>query len=310
VENQSLRSVSIVKKGLIYLVFAVEQFLLFRILNGFILNQKYFSLSTDFGIPFGAILIPTLWTVALISQTIEKRWEILIAPSILLFSSLIFLIKFKPEEVLIGSAIASLYFLYKFQISKSLGDALIKIKIRFSGKSCVKGFLLSISFLTAFSVFLTSENISSVNIGKWASEMMEEPVEEAVQKELEKQDPGNITSLNLESIKNSNPQISAVLNSFGIEELPADISLPESNSENITGVIKNSISSQINSAVEPYKKYFSPILAVLVFGLMQIYGAIIYFLYFQTISAIFFILRKTNFIKVENIPTEKEILRY
>lgn len=310
VEDQSVSSASIVKKVLIYLAFGVELFFLFRILNNFVMDQEYFSLSPDFGVPFGAILLPTLWTVALISQTLEKGSEMLIASGLFLVSSIIFLSKFEPTETAVVSIIATLYFFYKFQVSRSLRDALIKIKVKFSEKSVVKGFLLSLGFLTAVSVFLSSDNISSVNVGRWAAEMMEKPVEEAVQKEFEKQDPGNITSLDLESIKSTNPQIAAVLNSFGIEELPANITLPESSSENITGMIKSSISSQINKALEPYRDLFSPVLAILVFGLIQVYGIIIYFLYFHTISLIFFILKKINLIKIEAVPAEKEVLKF
>ncbi|MBW6441374.1 hypothetical protein K0B04_00490 [Patescibacteria group bacterium] len=216
--------------------------------------------------------------------------------------------KFKTEEAIVGSVFSFLYFLFSIQRTNSISKSLIKIRIRYSGRSATKGFLLIISVITALSVFLMSENISSINVGEWAADIVEKPVKEAVEKEYEKQVAEEITSLNLESLKESNPQVAAVLNSFGITELPANISLPESTTESVTGTIKNSISTQINNVVEPYKNLFSPTLALLVFGILQIYNSVIYFIYTNTIFLILVLLKKFGLIHVKTIPVEKEIL--
>lgn len=307
-ENAGLDKNSIIKKSFLYVVFVVEIIFLFTAVEGFVKNQRYFSLSPDFAIPFALISLLTLWTIGVFSQTLNKKWEILIAPAILFISSFVFLSKFKIIEALLGATLISLYLLYSIQRTKDLSESLVKVKIRYSGKNVAKGFLLAVSALTALSVYLTSANVSSLDIGKWAADMMEKPLKDAVEKEYEKETPEEIKSLNLNSLKESSPQIVAVLNSFGINEMPANIALPESTTESITGTIKNSISSQVNKAIEPYKKFLNPTLALLVFGLLQIYNSVIYFIYSNTISIFVAFLKKTGFLKIKTVTVEKEIL--
>lgn len=300
--------IGLIKRNIIYIILGVEMFFLFKTLGEFSQKQKYFSLSSEFAIPYACISVLSLWTISLISQTVNRKWKVILPPLIMFITSLIF---FNSDtEIVIGSAIASLYFLYKFQVSKDLSDSLIKAKLTFSGKSAVKGFLFAISFITAFSIYLSSGDSYSFDVGEWVSNIMEQPIKEAVQKEYEKQTPEEITSLNLDSVKESNPQVAAVLNSFGITELPTNINLPTDNQESIIGMIKSSISSQINKAVEPYKRFFGSALAMLVFGLLQIYNYIVYFVYSNTIGIIVFILKKIKILKLEKITTEKEVFRF
>jgi hypothetical protein len=308
-ENGKTDNISVIKKVAVHLVFVAELFFLFTVIKDFVNSQKYFSLSPDFAVPFALILLITLWTIGVIAQTLNKKWEIFVSPAILFISSFIFLSRFKIAEAIIGAVITSLYFLYTIQITKGVNQNLIKTRVRYSGKFAAKGFLLAISVITAISVFLTSKNLSSLDVGDWAADMMEKPLKEAVEKEFEKENPEQIKSLDLDSLKESNPQIAAVLNSFGINEIPANISLPENTKDSIIGTVKNSISSQVNKTVEPYRVFFNPTLALLVFGALQIYNYVIYFVYSNTVAIIIAILKKLGFIKIRTETIEKEFLR-
>ncbi len=308
-ENPKEVNIRSIKKILIYLVLALEMFLLFKVSANFVQNQKYFGLSKDFVIPFVIILLFSLWTLSLISLTIEKKWEIFLSPIIIFFSSFIFMSQFKIGEALIGAFSVSLYYLLQLTKTLSLNSNILKINIRHSSRPVARGFLFIVSVIISLAVFLMSKNMETLDVGKWAADIAGKPIEDAVKKEYEKEVPEDIRSVNLQSLQESNPQFFAVLNSFGINEIPANIPTSENITESVTGTIKSSISNQVNKAIEPYRKFFNPAIALLVFGLLQIYNSVTFFIFSITVSLVFTILKKIKLIKIQKIPTEKEVLR-
>jgi len=308
-ENPKEVNIRSIKKILIYLVLALEMFLLFKVSANFVQNQKYFGLSKDFVIPFVIILLFSLWTLSLISLTIEKKWEIFLSPIIIFLSSFIFMSQFKIGEALIGAFSVSLYYLLQLTKTLSLNSNILKINIRHSSRPVARGFLFIVSVIISLAVFLMSKNMETLDVGKWAADIAGKPIEDAVKKEYEKEVPEDIRSVNLQSLQESNPQFFAVLNSFGINEIPANIPTSENISESVSGTIKKSISDQVNQVVEPYRKFFNPAIALLVFGLLQIYNSVTFFIFSITVSLVFTILKKTKLIKIQKVPTEKEVLR-
>ncbi len=308
-ENPTKGSFSLVKKASLYVVFIIELIFLFRVSISFVESEKYFSLSKNFAIPYVLTLVFSLLTISLISITIERKWEILLSPVIVFFSSFIFLKTPKGIEALLGSILFSLYFLYEQERSDFLTKGFLKINTRHSARPVNKGFLLTISAIISLAVYLNSNKIKSLDIGKWAADIAEKPIEEAVKKEAEKEVPEDINNLNLQSLQQSNPQIFSVLNSFGIDEIPINIPTSENISNNVTGTVKKAISDQVNKTVEPYRKFFSPTLAVLVFGILQMYHTIAYFIFLIISAPFFLLLRKLKFINIEKVPTEKEVIK-
>jgi len=308
-ENPTKGIFSFVKKASLYVVFIIKLIFLFRISLDFVESEKYFSLSKNFAIPYVLTLVFSLLTISLISITIERKWEIFLSPVIVFFSSFIFLNTSKSIEALLGSILFSLYFLYEQEKSDFLTKGFLKINTRHSARPVNKGFLLTISAIISLAVYLNSNNIQSLDVGKWAADIAEKPIEEAVKKEAEKEVPEDINNLNLQSLKQSNPQIFSVLNSFGIDEIPINIPTSENISNNVTGTVKKAISDRVNETVEPYRKFFSPTLALLVFGILQMYHTIAYFIFSIISAPFFFLLRKLKFINIEKIPTEKEVIK-
>ncbi len=308
-ENPEKGNFKLVKKALIYGVFVVGLILLFKVAFLFVESEKYFSLSRNFSVAYLFILIFLLFTISLISQTTEKKWEIALPPAIIFLSSFIFLSRYKIGEALLGLVLFSLYFLYEQERSDFLTKGFLKINTRHSARPVTKGFLLTISGIISLAIYLNSQSIQSLDVGKWAADIAEKPIEDAIKKESEKQTPEDINNINLQSLRESNPQIFSVLNSFGINEIPINIPTSENISNNVTSTIKKSISDQVNKTVEPYRKFFSPTLALLVFGTLQIYHTIAYFI-FSSLSPIFFLLlKKLKFINIQKIPTEQEVIK-
>jgi len=305
---------SLIKKIFLYFSFAVSFILVLRTVSEFVQRQEYFSISTPFSTSLIGYLLLSICILAVISQTLQKTQEIIFPSLIIYIFSFIFLSNYKFKEALIGSSVVFLIFLYGIRRTFFLKDNLTKLKVRHSARNTVNSFLFVVNVLAAFSVFLVSEHVSSINVGQRVADITEKPIKEAVLKEYE----GNTENINIAEMQNykeSDSQLLTVLKSLGItgtlfEEPKPNDEKTQEGLGNISNSIKNSIAKKVNDIVEPYRRFFSPTLALLVFGIFQIYSWITYILYSQLINLIFLILRKTHFVKVEKVPAEKETLSF
>ena len=294
-----------IKKTLLYALFVIEMAVLYKLMHGFVTEGEYFSLSSKFATSYLLTLLITMWTVAILSQVIRSKWEAFLMSLIIMVYAFVLLNNFRMLEAIIGSSVSGLFFIYQLYRVKDVSSDHISIKMRYSSRPATKGFMFITSVIVSLSVFLMSEHDFTINVGDRVAEIVEKPVNQAVKKEYEKI-PANIDTTQVEA---QSSQILTVLHSLGINDMPSISSLSESTSEGITGSIKKSISNQINSALEPYREFFSPTLALLVFGLFQIYNTIAYIFYSLTIPLVTKILRKTKFVQIEKVQVEKEVLK-
>ena len=314
-EDSSVKNNLPLKKVLLFSLFTLEMALLSKVILNFVYTQKYFSLSPDFAIPFLILLIVILWTINLIVITTHQKPEIFILPVLFFIFAFFLLNQSKIIESLLLSFIFSLYFLYKITRTKKFEENLLKVKTSYSGRYASKGFLLALNGIIAIKVLFTSENANLPDIEKWAVDTTENQVRK-IEEEYKNENPKSQETLDLNSLEKTNPELSAVLKSLGITD-SSILKLSEETSytsteeidKSITKNLSNSLYLQIDKILEPYKKYFRPALAVLVFGLLQIYGAIAYFIYSITIDLILRLLLKFKIIGIEKIRTEKEIFK-
>jgi len=314
-KGSSIKNSLLLKKVLFFAVFTLEMALLSKVILNFVYTQKYFSLSPDFAIPFLILLIVTLWTINLIVITTHQKSETLILPVLFFIFAFFLLNQSKMIESLLLSLVFSLYFLYKITRTKKFEENLLKVKTIYSGRYASKGFLLALNGIIAIKVLFTSENANLPDIEKWAVDTTENQIRK-IEEEYKNENPRSQETLDLNSLEKTNPELSAVLKSLGITD-SSILKLPEETSytsteeidKSITKNLSNSLYLQIDKILEPYKKYFRPALAVLVFGLLQIYGAIAYFIYSITIDLILRLLLKFKIIGIEKIRTEKEIFK-
>jgi len=314
-EDSSVKNNLPLKKVLLFSLFTLEMALLSKVILNFVYTQKYFSLSPDFAIPFLILLIVILWTINLIVITTHQKPETFILPVLFFIFAFFLLNQSKIIESLLLSFIFSLYFLYKITRTKKFEENLLKVKTSYSGRYASKGFLLALNGIIAIKVLLTSENANFPDIEKWAVDTTENQIEK-IEEEYKNENPGSQETLDLNSLEKTNPELSAVLKSLGITDssilkLPEEASRTsdEETDKSITKNLSNSLYLQIDKILEPYKKYFRPALAVLVFGLLQIYGAIAYFIYSITIDLILRLLLKSKIIGIEKMQMEKEIFK-
>jgi hypothetical protein len=74
--------------------------------------------------------------------------------------------------------------------------------------------------------------------------------------------------------------------------------------------VQDLVEQQVNDFVEPYKDFVPPLVALLIFGVFQLYTTIAYVLYVLTVDLVFMVAKKTGFLKTETITVEKETLSF
>ena len=70
-----------------------------------------------------------------------------------------------------------------------------------------------------------------------------------------------------------------------------------------TSIVEN----QVNSMLIPYKSFFKPVMAVLVFVIFKFLGSISYWIYTFLIGPIFHIARRSGLIRIKKVTVEQEI---
>jgi len=290
----------VIKRILLSLVLGIESYLVGTILKDLVQNQNYFSFSLNFTLKIVILLVLTLYTLALSVGTSDKWvYGAVFGAGIFLgvFFNLITYDTFYALLVALGSFLIILFGSHRsLKYKDNLVKVIPKLFLRFSAR----GILLIFGILAATIFLLESSGASNqINIGKMIAEITEKPVLDIVETQI----PEIQAPLETYGIDESDPQVKSILESVGVSSLLSqNLFSPES--INISGIIE----SAVNRFIEPYKRLFSPIMAVLIFAIFQFYAAIAYYVYFLTVNPIFSLLKRIGLIKTEKIQVEKEQL--
>ncbi|MBU1133249.1 hypothetical protein KKG08_03185 [Patescibacteria group bacterium] len=271
-----------IKRIIVSLILAIESFIVVSLIKNFIQTQNYFSVSWDFAIKLILILVFTMYTLALTTVTANKWTQNLWTAAGISLGIIILLATydmFYATIVGLGSFAISVL---SSQRSLKLSNNMIKTAPRHTLRYSVRGVLLAFSICAATIFLLESSGVSSVNIGQKIAEVAEEPVKGIVESQIPKEIP----------------QLPVPIEGFDISSLISP--------DNID--VKGIIESQVNRFLEPYKRLFSPVMALLIFLIIHFYGTIAYYIYFLTVEMIFSLLKKIGLLKVEKIQVEKEQL--
>ena len=295
-----MNKLPIIKRVLLSLVLSIESYLVGNVLKDFIQNQNYFSFSLNFTLKIVVLLVLTLYTLSFSIGTSDK-WEygtvFGIGVFLGVFFNLITYDTFYALLIALGSfLIINLNSLRSLKYKNNLIKAIPKLSLRFS----TKGMLLIFGVLASTIFLLESSGVTNqINVGKTIAEITEKPVLNIVEKQISQiQLP-----LKTQELNENDPKVKTVLESLGLPSfLPQNLLSPEN--INISGIIE----SAVNRFLEPYKKLFSPVMAILIFAIFQFYATIAYYVYFLTINPLFSLLKKIGLIKTEKIQIEKEKL--
>jgi hypothetical protein len=229
-----------------------------------------FALNTELAIRVTVLMLAVMYLFTLSIGAWDK-WEqfaIIPIPTALGVTLSLMLLQ-QLYALYIGLAFLVLMELFILSSTK-LKKLLLKFSPTIIMQPILRGTLFLFSLLSVISIILSS-NAQNINIGNEIGTMIEEPLKQAVTK-----------------------QIPTELRSFVLTEVD----------------FKGLAETQINKTIEPYKNYIKPIMAILTFFLFQFFGSIALFIYKLTVNILMWLVLKTKLIKIELVEVPQEILKF
>jgi hypothetical protein len=284
----------------------LESFFLTYNINEYIKSQKYFSPPISVMLAMIFLLLLIFVTNALLAGAWNK-WEQYVFPVLPVVLGLMAIsYPINPAYAVILAAVAYLLLSYEMFLASQLKHQLLVFNPRWILRFSSKGIILAFSLTAALLVFLSGGKEPELNVGRWIGDFAAKYVNTMVNQEINQQ----VQSQQL------TPEQKDRLSGFGLN--PDQFNYLESGNlfQGIPGAtasefsMKKTITDEVNQLLEPYKKFVNPIIALLVFGLLQFLGAVAFFIFSLSVEAVFWAAKKTGFIKLEKVPAEQEVIHF
>ncbi len=298
-----------VKSSLLSSLLFIESFLLAGFILSFVRSQKFFAPPLKFMVIVVVLMFFIAITHALIAGAWDKWEQYVFGP---LPISLGLLIISYP----VNSAYAAVIFLmsyvllcYEIILASQLKRQLLVFNPRLILKFTTRGIILIYSVAAAIMVIITVDKQPDINIGNTVGNFVDQYFvkrlttrsDPQIEQSLSPEQMERLSAFGLDPSKfqyvNDSTVTPYILNNLQNTQIP-ELSL------------KNTVAAEVNKLVEPYKRFVNPIMAVLVFGLIQFLGTIAYIFYSLIIDLVFWFGKRVNLFIIDRVPAEKEILHF
>jgi hypothetical protein len=302
-----------VEKGTAYYVKTVslsillffESFFLIATINGFIKSQKYFSPPIEVLLTILVLIYLLIVTNALLAGCWGK-WEQYVFPTVPIILGIIMVTyTINSAYAIVVATITFLILAYEMFLASQLKRQLIVFNPRWILRFASKGIVLSFSIATAVLVVVSAGKEPDINVGGFVGDFVDQYLSSMINQEVNRQVESELT-----------PEQITRLRALGLD--PAEFTytsetdifekIPQLQTPQLS--LKDTVTQEVNKLVEPYKRFIHPIIAILMFGLLQFVGTLAFILYSLTVEIIFWAAKKTGFLKIEKVPTEQEVLHF
>lgn len=286
-----------------------ETYWIIKLLTNFVSKGNFFTIDPIFSIQIIGIMLLTMYTMALTVGAWDKMWHILVTSILVSITIFLALLQYNATYAIILGIGSFLLLVWDTYRSFRLKNLIIKfdpiIILRYSSR----GLLFIFSIMAGILIILDTTTVGEINVGQKVAEVAEVPLKNAVESQI-----------------NSNVIDSIVANNAGVTQLPADAEeqLRNLGITNLAGLgkdilipqdkvnteVKTIIENQVNDMVQPYKNFVRPIIAILVYGMFQLYATVTYILFTLTVWPLFSIAKSSGLIKKELVMVEKEELTF
>lgn len=290
-----------VKLFFLIVVLFGESFLLTTLINNYVSDGDFFNINLQFSAQIVGLMALLILTYSLTVGAWEVWYFNILSPLAIASGIMIPLLAYQPTYAIIAAGIAFIVITLESYRSYRIKKILIKFEALLVLRFAAKGILLVFSILAGLIIILGSNNIKDLDFGKMVATVAEKPIKNSVNTQLQ------------ETIENqtiysgyTEEEVNELLKQYGLETgLSA---APDASSVDVD--IKSMIEEQVNSAIEPYKELVRPVIAVLMFGVFQLYATISYVLYSVFVGIFIAIAKKTGILRVVTETVEKEDLRF
>lgn len=283
----------------------IESFFLTYNINEYIKSQKYFSPPLSIMLALVLLLLLIFITNALLAGSWNK-WEQYVFPVFpIVLGTVVIVYEINSAYAFIVGIITYLILSYEMFLASQLKRQLIIFNPRWILRFSSKGIILAFSIVAAVLVVISAGKEPQLKIGDTLGDLAAKYVSTMINQEMSQQTQSQLTDVQR-----------ARLSSFGLD--PSQFTYVE-NSDLFKGIpsatasqfsVKKTVTDQINQLLEPYQKFVNPIIAILMFGLLQFLGTIAFFLFSLSVELIFWLAKKTGFVKIDIVPAEQEIVHF
>ena len=249
----------------------IESFVLSNLIMNFVRTKNVFTVDAQFSIKIVLLMLLMAYTFALTMGGWRKWEQYLFIPLPVTLGVFFSMIMVIPTYAVLIALGFLLLLMYDVYKSTRLKSLLVKIDPKMILRFSTKGLLFLFSILGGVLVILGTADIEPVNMGEKIAEFAKEPMENIIRSEL-----------------------------------------PEEAHQQLlgNGNLKQMTETQINNLIEPYRNMVNPLIAIMTFGLFQLYASIAYILYMLTIDLIYLLMKKTGFFKIEIVSVNQEQLKF
>ena len=258
-----------------------------------------------------AILLWLLTTThALIAGAWDKWEQYLLGPVPISLGIFIATYSLNSAYAVVLLFLVLLFMSYEVTLASQLKKQLLVFNPRLVLKFVSKGTVLAFSFTAAILVIISAGKQPDINIGNTIGEFVDRYLSNHINAQINDQVQQGLSGEQLERLAAFGLDPSLLNNPKVIEGDPSEILRNLQNRGAPEFSLQNVVATEVNKIIEPYKKFLNPLMAVMVFGLVQFLGTIAYLFYSLLIDLIFSIAKKIGFFKTETIPAEKQILHF
>ncbi|KKS31774.1 hypothetical protein A2380_01670 [candidate division WWE3 bacterium RIFOXYB1_FULL_43_24] len=288
-----------VKLGVLMLALFSETFFLTTLINGFVSKGDFFNISVPFSLQVVGIMTLIILTFALTIGAWDVWYFNIMTPLAIAAGIMVPLLSTSTTYALIIGGVAFILMAAESYRSYRIKRLLIKFEALLVLRFAVRGILLVFSILAGLIIILNASNVKEIDFGQLIAEVAEKPIKSTVNSQLQQ----TIERQTLYS-GYSPEEVQKLLDEYGIEA--------GTGTETITNDldIKSMIQTQVNDLIAPYKELVRPLIAILVFGLFQLYAAVSYAIYSLLVGLIIAIAKKTGLLKIVTETVEKQDLQF
>jgi hypothetical protein len=254
----------------ISVVLFIISFLLTSNITEFINKQDILNISLVFSLKIIFLMLLMTYSVALSFGGWDKWEQYFFIPIPIVAGIILHLIETPGVYAVLISGLFFTVLSYDIYLSTRLKTLLLKPDPRMILRFSTRGALFLFSVLGGILVLINTQSLDITDIASGIAENVERPV----QRVLEGQLPGNG---------------SALTGTFDFKGFAQDA---------------------IEGLIRPYQRFMQPILAVLMFFLFQFYASAAYILYMITIMPVYWLAKRTGFLKTETKEVTQETLTY
>jgi hypothetical protein len=260
-----------VKAGILATFILLQSFYLSQLIIGFVRDSDIFSVTLNFSIQVVLLMLLIIYTFALTIGGWKKYDQYVIILLPVTIAVFLSTMLISTTYATIITLIFALLLAYDIYKSTKLKNLLLKPEPKMILRFSTRGLLFLFSIMGGVLVLLNVSGMRTINVGQMVGEFVAEPLQNIVESQV----------------------------------------TPEAR-EYTTGTInyREVTENQINTLIRPYTNFVNPIIALLTFGLFQLYASVAYIIYILTIDILFWIAKRLKFFTIETTTVEQEQLKF